>query len=153
MAQETEMLQPIDHGAGAVLKGIMGQVQDEWLDISGNLDAWEGDPLAEFKLDAKMRRILITRWVADAWERLTTDPVYKDTLFKCFVTTGTLITADDTDDEKIQLMVGLPGGYSIPKVAVTMTYSLRKLHTLLHTLLMRSLPTHQLRSPLCLRSS
>lgn len=117
VAGETEMLQAIDHGAGAVLKMLLGEVQDEWLDEPGNLDAWEGDPHATFKIDAKLRRVLITSWIGEAWERLTKDPKYKDTLFKCFVTTGLLITADGTDDALIQPMVGLPGGYSIPEVA------------------------------------
>ena len=49
--------------AEAILKTVIGDVQDEWLDEPGNLDAWEGDPLAELKLDAKTRRILITHCV------------------------------------------------------------------------------------------
>eukprot|EP01035_Chromulina_nebulosa_P000784 gene784-1052_t len=56
---ETEMCQPIDGGIGAVIKVKIGQAQDEWLDVEGNLDAWEGDPNATYKLDASMRRILI----------------------------------------------------------------------------------------------
>ena len=62
IAGETEMLQAIDGGIGSTFKMIVGQIQDEWLDMDGNLDAWEGSPDASYKIDAKMRRILITQW-------------------------------------------------------------------------------------------
>ena len=116
VAGETEMLQPIDAGIGSVLKTVIGDVQDEWLDEPGNLDAWEGDPLAELKLDAKTRRILITHWVAEAWDRLTTLPRYAETFRKCFMRTGALITADGSEDHEIQPMVGLRGGYKVPEM-------------------------------------
>ena len=80
VGRETEMLQPIDSGPGS----IIGQVQDERLDVEKNLDAWDGDPNAQFKIDARMRRILITKWVGEAWERLVTDLHHKDTFSKCF---------------------------------------------------------------------
>jgi hypothetical protein len=110
---ETEMLQPIDSGIGSILKTIMGQVQDEWLDIEDNLLAWEGDPNALTKLDARARRILITKWAGEAWEKLTTAPEYKDTIFKCFLRTGALITSDFSDDDKICPLAGLKV-YKIP---------------------------------------
>ncbi len=48
------MLQAIDGGAGANVKMLAGQVQqDEWLDEDDNFAAWEGDPDASFKIDAK----------------------------------------------------------------------------------------------------
>jgi len=113
VAGETEALQPIDSGAGAILKMLMGQVQDEWLEEPGNLDAWEGDPEATFKLDARMRRILITQWVGDAYKILVTDPKYKDTLRGCFKRTGALITIDGSDDDQITPLRGIP--YSVPE--------------------------------------
>jgi hypothetical protein len=54
------MLQPIDAGIGYTLKRIMGFVQDEWLQKEDNIQSWEGDPDAIVKLNASMRRILIT---------------------------------------------------------------------------------------------
>lgn len=116
VAGETEMLQPIDSGIGAIFKMIMGQVQDEWLDLPGNLDAWEGNADAILKMDTSYRRVLITRWAAEAWERMTTDPHYEDTFRKCFVRTGALLTIEGTDDAKVQPMVGLLGGYKVPPV-------------------------------------
>ena len=91
-------------------------MQDEWLDEPGHLDAWEGQPEAVLKLDAKTRRILITHWVGEAWERLTTLPQYNLTFRKCFMRTGALITADGSDDHEIQPMVGLAGGYKVPEL-------------------------------------
>ena len=116
VAGETEMLQPIDAGIGSILKTIVGQVQDEWLDEPGHLDAWEGDPNAELKLDARTRRILITTWVGEAWERLTNDEQYEHTFRKCFLRTGALITADGTDDNEIQPLAGMP--YTVPEMVV-----------------------------------
>eukprot|EP01035_Chromulina_nebulosa_P021067 gene21067-27297_t len=116
---ETEMTQPIDGGCGAVVKMIIGQIQDEWLDVEGNLDAWEGDPNATYKLDASMRRILITKWVGEAWERLTTYAAYKDTFRRCFEVTGALITADGTDDNLIRPMRGLD--YTVPLSIIDLT--------------------------------
>ena len=34
-----------------MIKVKIGQAQDEWLDVEGNLDAWEGDPNATYKLE------------------------------------------------------------------------------------------------------
>jgi len=113
VAGETECLQAIDGGVGSTFKMIVGQIQDEWLDGDGNLDAWEGCPHAAFKIDAKMRRILITQWSGEAWERLTTDDRYKETFYKCFQRTGCLITADGSDDHEIIPMQGMKG-YIVP---------------------------------------
>lgn len=101
------MLQPIDAGIGSILKCLMAQVQDEWLDDEDNLLAWEGDPESTQKLDTKSRRILITKWAGEAWERLTSMEHYRDTIWKCFQKTGGLMTVDGTDDEKICPVAGL----------------------------------------------
>ena len=116
---ETEMCQPIDAGVGAVIKVKIGQAQDEWLDVEGNLDAWEGDPNATYKLDASMRRILITQWVGTAWDQMTTDVAYKDTFRRCFELTGALICADGTDDNLIRPMRGLE--YTVPASIIDLT--------------------------------
>ena len=56
-------------------------------------------------------RILITYWVGDAWEILQGDK-YKDSRYRCFERTGCLITADCSNDDKIN-PEGLPG-YVVP---------------------------------------
>ncbi len=112
-AGETEMCQPIDAGIGAALKQLIAQAQDDWLDDEDNLDAWEGCDESKFVLTAKMRRILITHWVGDAWERLTTHPDYHDTFKRCFETTGALITANGSRDELINPLKGMTT-YKVP---------------------------------------
>ena len=112
---ETEMCQPIDAGIGAVLGMLLEREQDAWLDEEENLDAWEGDEEAKFKLDTSMRRILITKWLGNAYEELCTNPVYEATILRCFQITGGAITADGTDDHLICPMRGMKG-YTIPPV-------------------------------------
>ena len=60
-----------------------------------------------------MRRILITHWVGDAWERLTTHPDYHDTFKRCCETTGALITANGSRDELINALKGMTT-YKVP---------------------------------------
>jgi hypothetical protein len=109
---ETEMCQPIDGGIGAIIKMLLQQEQDMWLEEDGNLQVWEGDIDAPYSLTASARRVLITKWVGAAWETLTTEDAYAETFRKCFERTGALITADGTRDEYIRPMKGLT--YTIP---------------------------------------
>ncbi len=107
------MLQPIDAGIGYTLKRIMGFVQDEWLQKEDNLRSWEGDSDAIVKLNASMRRILITQWAGEAWERLTNDQHYQDSFYDCFARTGAGLTADRSDDDLVIPCKGLKN-YVIP---------------------------------------
>ena len=66
-----------------------------------------------------MRRILITQWVGEAWDKMTTDVAYKDTFRRCFEFTGALITADGTDDTLIRPMRGLE--YTVPASIIDLT--------------------------------
>lgn len=43
-------------GIGSILKCLMAQVQDEWLDIEDNLLAWEEDSECTQKFDTKRRK-------------------------------------------------------------------------------------------------
>lgn len=67
--------------------------QDTWLHSDENLQQWENG------LSASERRILITKWVADAWEYITQH--MPDTLQKYFIKTGSLITTDATMDDQV----------------------------------------------------
>eukprot|EP00112_Aurelia_sp_Birch-Aquarium-sp1_P017284 Seg3990.4 transcript_id=Seg3990.4/GoldUCD/mRNA.D3Y31 product="hypothetical protein" protein_id=Seg3990.4/GoldUCD/D3Y31 len=67
--------------------------------MDDNIDLWLGNS-TERKLDTKQRRILITHWVGDAWELLQGNE-YKESRYRCFEKTGCLITADGSDDDKI----------------------------------------------------
>lgn len=51
------------------------------------------------KISAKQRRVLMTKWTAEAWKELTADKLF---FMKLFERTGCLITADGSDDDKIR---------------------------------------------------
>ena len=64
------------------------------------------------KLTVSDRRILIAHWVGEAHERLQSEE-YNKTPYRCYEKTGCLITADDSNDAKIN-----PEGlhnYVVPK--------------------------------------
>ena len=61
----TDEVQPIDAGYGRLLKVYTGQALDEWLGHGENLQKWECNALT-----ASERRVLITKWVGEATERI-----------------------------------------------------------------------------------
>jgi hypothetical protein len=61
----TDDVQAFDAGAGRDIKLKMGDVMDEWLMNDSNLEKWEDN-----KLTASDRRILMTKWFAEACERV-----------------------------------------------------------------------------------
>eukprot|EP00795_Rhopilema_esculentum_P014944 gene14944-biopygen848 len=109
LAGATDIWQPVDCGFGNMLKSLVRTLQDEWLQSDENIDLWLGNSVE--KLDVKKRRILITHWVGEAYNRLSSES-YASSRYRCFEKTGCLITADGSEDKKIQ-PEGLIG-YSIP---------------------------------------
>ena len=105
----TELWQPMDGGVGRILKALIGQEQQDWLESDDNLDLWMGN--APTPLNAKQRRILITHWVGDSWNKMNT-PEYHNLFYRCFQRTRCLITVDGSDDNKIN-PEGLVG-YVVP---------------------------------------
>ena len=95
----TNIWQPIDAGYGYVLKKLTAKAQDEWLEIEENIDLWYGN--SEKKLTVSDRRILITQWVGQAYEMLQ-HPDYDHFRRRCFEKTGCLLTADGSEDDKVQ---------------------------------------------------
>ena len=91
-----------------MLKVLVGQKHRMWLDESENVDRWYENQTPYTAMD---RRILITHWVGDAWETLC-GPNYEHLSKRCWETTGCLITADGSDDDKIS-PEGLPM-YKVP---------------------------------------
>ena len=67
----------------------IGQQLDKYLEKKDNSS-----------LSASERRLLITHWLSDAWERITHD--YPDYRRKLFQKTGLLMTADGSDDVLIK---------------------------------------------------
>ena len=95
----TDIWQPVDNGYGALYKRLIGNIQDEWLESQENIDLWLGN--SEKKLTTSERRILMTHWVGEAYERLQSEE-YNQTRYRCFEKTGCLITADGSNDSKIK---------------------------------------------------
>ena len=104
----TDIWQPIDSGYGALMKRLISQQQDAWLECDENMEKWIGNQ----KLTASDRRVLITHWVGEANKVLQGDD-YASFRKGCFLRTGCLITADGSDDDKIK-PEGLPD-YIPPK--------------------------------------
>ena len=105
----TDIWQPVDCGFGNMLKSMVRTVQDEWLEDDSNIDLWLGN--SDQKLDVKQRRILITHWVGENYNRLSGEQ-YASSRWRCFEKTGCVITANGSEDEKIQ-PEGLHG-YTLP---------------------------------------
>ena len=100
----TDIWQPVDAGYGKMLKTLVTHEQNDWLQLDENYDLWIGNTKG---LNASMRRILITQWVGKAHRRLQ-DPKYDHFRRNCFERTGCLMTADGSEDHKIN-PEGLPG--------------------------------------------
>lgn len=93
-AGRTHLWQPVDAGAGALLKFLYNECQDEWLDTEENLERWNGT------MTASERRIMMATWSGQAWTKFQTD-VYSQARRRYFEKTGCLMTADGSDDVKI----------------------------------------------------
>ena len=108
----TDLWQPVDAGYAQVLKSLIGIEHRDWLDDEDNADRWfcNSTPFS-----AKERRILISHWAGNAWEKLC-EPKYDRLRMKCWVNTGCLITADGSDDNKIK-PEGLPD-YVVPPPSI-----------------------------------
>ena len=63
----TDMWQVIDAGVGQILKVLIGRAHRIWLDNEGNADKWYG---FDSKFTASERRVLISHWVGEAWNKL-----------------------------------------------------------------------------------
>ena len=98
MPNLTDLWQPVDAGFGELLKVITKQEHKYWLDCDENADRWYGNTEL---FSAKERRILITRWASNAYSKLISQD-HKSCVWRMWEKTGCLITADDSEDEKIQ---------------------------------------------------
>eukprot|EP00903_Cladosiphon_okamuranus_P011389 g10732.t1 len=102
-ANTTDELQPVDAGAGRMLKVEVGKQQDAWLEQSDNIERWESNDLT-----ASDRRVLITQWVGSAMQKLDDREEYR---FRLFEKCGMAMTVDGSGDDRINLE-GLDKPYS-----------------------------------------
>jgi len=98
---ETDQVQPIDRGLGALVKVYIGQCLDEWLDDDDNLEKWENNDLT-----ASDRRILLGNW----FFRSVNKALEGEAKRKYFEHAGALLTADGSDDHLIK-PEGAPVGF------------------------------------------
>ncbi|XP_065671907.1 uncharacterized protein LOC136089754 [Hydra vulgaris] len=95
----THFWQPADAGPGKAFKSHIKAEQNIWLENDKNIELWLGND--DRKLSAKDRRILITRWVGEAYRKTSKDEKFLRMLYRSFAKTGCLITADSSEDDKI----------------------------------------------------
>ena len=91
----TDALRPIDADLAALIKVEVGKQLDIWLENGGNLERCESNALT-----ASNRRVLLTKWVATAVDIVDNRPSNR---FRLFEKTGSLMTADGSCDERINL--------------------------------------------------
>ncbi|XP_065665464.1 uncharacterized protein LOC136086894 [Hydra vulgaris] len=106
----THFWQPVDAGRGKAFKSHIKTEQNIWLENDENIELWLGND--DRKLSAKDRRILITRWVGEAYRKTSKDEKFLRMLYMSFAKTGCLITADGSEDDKIN-PEGMPA-YVVP---------------------------------------
>ena len=105
----TDLWQPVDAGFAQVLTVLIGIEHRDWLDQENNADRWFCNDVS---FSAKERRILITWWAGNAWEKLSA-PKYDRLRLSCWQKTGCLITADGSNDDLIK-PEGLPNYQVLP---------------------------------------
>ena len=90
---EMDKCQPVDQAEGNIIKKLMGEELDHYLEEGENLERWH------LHLTAGERRILIIKWFVEAWHKLNTN--YLKYTEKLFYKTGLLVTADGSEDHRI----------------------------------------------------
>ena len=98
--ETTDLTQPVDGGLGRLEKFLIGKECEEWLEEGENLEQWENGTIT-----ASQKRILITKWVGNAWDITFKSGKYEPDKF--FEHTGCLLTLDGSEDDKVKIQ-GLP---------------------------------------------
>ena len=106
----TDIWQHVDAGMGRILKTLVAQEQQDWLEYDNNIDLWIGN--TQKKLNAEERRILLTHWAVNAYEKLK-DSENTNLHYRCFQRTGCLITAGRSEHNFIT-PEGLDGYVVLP---------------------------------------
>ena len=80
----TDKIQPVDAGCGKMMKVKIAAEMEKWLEEEQNLEKWHD------RISARDRRILMTKWTAEAWRELSKN---KEFFRRLFEKTGCLLTA------------------------------------------------------------
>ena len=95
-SQSTSETQPVDAGLGRLVKLHIAQEFESWLEIDENLELWENG-----KLSASEKRILVTKFVGSAWDKIFLSGKYKPTCY--FQKTGCMLTLDGSEDDLVNI--------------------------------------------------
>ena len=98
----TSRVQPLDVSVNKPFKNYVREQFEKHLDE--NLDRY-----VEGKLTASERRVLTTKWVGNAWEKLYEN---KDMIIRSFVKCGITSNVDGSEDDQVNIR-GLEG-YKMP---------------------------------------
>ena len=94
--RSTSETQPVDAGLGRLTKYLVSQEFEEWLEIDDNLEIWENG-----KLSASEKRILVTKFVGAAWDKIFLSGKYNPKAY--FEKTGCLLTLNGSEDAKVRI--------------------------------------------------
>ena len=94
LAGNTDEIQVVDGGLGASIKREEEEVFDEWLEVEANYTEW-----SSARLSASRRRVLISQWYGEAYDRVCKTFNYT----KVFDKTGSSLTIDGSDDDLIKI--------------------------------------------------
>jgi len=106
--QQTDKLQPVDRNVGQHLKTLVYARRDLWLEVPENAHRWFGD-VGFDSLTASELRVLISRWVGEAWERFLAElEADENLIYKAAQRTGCLLGPSGFLKE-FQTGIAIPG--------------------------------------------
>lgn len=105
-AGQTDKLQPIDRNVGQHLKTLVYRQRDTWLEDGDHACRWFGDE-GFAALSASELRVLITRWVGDAWTAFLAELAMEEQIYKAALRTGCLLGPSGFLPE-FQTGIGIP---------------------------------------------
>jgi hypothetical protein len=94
--KSTSEAQPVDAGLGRLVKMLISQEFEVWLEHEDNLEIWKNG-----KLSASEKQILITKFMGAAWEKVFLSGKYNPAAF--FEKTCCLMTLDGYEDDKVRI--------------------------------------------------
>ena len=90
----TDDIQVVDAGMGALLKRFADQIQQDWMAEDANFEEWTPTTLL-----AGRKRILMTHQYGEAWGKVCDRFDFVGVFGKC----GSSLTADGSEDHRIKL--------------------------------------------------
>ena len=92
----TGYLQVLDLLVNKLIKQYLEEYEDQWIEDPANFTAWESG-----KWSISDRRILMTHWVAQAFQRVHDE--HQDTIIRCFQSVGLSLPVDGSQDHLLRV--------------------------------------------------